>query len=460
MGEREILIGRALDSDALVDSRAVMEWGIRGDLKGEELLKMPPGAHRMAETSLWSLEASPEELRKHWQAVLASGETDMRTLDHLMMLWVRSDPDGAVAFAKGGDQEFRCLWALAKMDPERALAVMDPKDLNVVSTLLRAIGQTNPEYAMKLREEYPNHVWHDVVRGIVDGLFDADPEGALNYAVSEGVGDNEKFRLWAARDSKRAFDWAVENRSFAAHLLGDLVPLFMEGDPGYFQVRIERLPAGDLKSKLVAAQLKYLARDDPQAAIALADAQDGKVSQRVSRIEIGKGLVGTSPDLAKEVLGSLFEDEPYGPESSLWGRDWIRTLVDQDPQGILELAKEKGEWDDPMRANYLEMAAMKQWASRDHDGVEEWLGKQAKGEHWDWLASDLVDDQLGHSSTDYASLLSISSGIGQKELEEGMTRRVISEWHQRKPEEVKAYFEQSEVLPRQVEFYQKLTGEK
>lgn len=439
-----------------IDQGAVLEWGISGDLVSEELLELPPGGHRMAETTLWSLQASPEKLREHWEAVMAAGEADGRELDHLMMLWVRRDPEGALEHTKGGEQEFRCLWGLAKLDSERALAEVDPKSLYNMTILLRGIGQTNPEFAMALREQYPNHTWHMVVQGIVDGLFDDDPEGALNYAISEGVGDNEKYRMWATRDPIRAFNWGLANEEFAGHLLDELLPVFLAEDENHVNGEIDRLPTGEFKLELIAARAKLLAGTDPDSALQLVEDQEGSLGKKAVRNAIGEAVVHKDPVLAREILGFLFEDEPHRTSSDLFRRNWVNTLIDEDPMGVLELAKEKGGSETPGRANYLETGALKEWAKRDHDGAVDWLADQAEGEHRDRLSSALVNFQLERNIQDYSSLLDLMDGMKDREGQRGLAGRILRNWKRSDAKGMEAYFESENPGSEYSELYQEM----
>lgn len=91
----------------------------------------------------------------------------------------------------------------------------------------------------------------------------------------------------------------------------------------------------------------------------------------------------------------------------------------------LEVAKEMDAWDDPIRANYLETGVLKEWVESDHEKAIEWINDQARGEHRDWLSSEVVDLQLGRDFKDYAELFGLLGGMENEEHQEGMAGKVL-----------------------------------
>ncbi|MFT6239136.1 MAG: hypothetical protein ACJAQT_001214 [Akkermansiaceae bacterium] len=74
------------DAVTLNEFEPSQQWGLCGDLRSEELLALPPGATRYAETALWALSATPAELAElaaHWDRLAAPDSPDLREINNL-----------------------------------------------------------------------------------------------------------------------------------------------------------------------------------------------------------------------------------------------------------------------------------------------------------------------------------------------------------------------------------------
>lgn len=438
------------NSDALVS----LSWDLRGNLTGDELLALPHGGRLLAEMNLWSFKATPAELAAHWDKVIASGETDMNTLDQLMSLWVRRDPKGALAHCRGGDQEYRCFWALARVDPQMALDAVDPKDSRLLSSVLRAIGQNDPDYAKSLLEKYPDHNSYTVVQGISDGLADTDPAAAVAYSALQEHFETDRLRWWLAKDPQAAFAWSIENPSLASSTLGELVPLLMESDPGYFASQIASLPTGKMKLDLLKAQAKYLADQDPRQAFALADSQEGP-PRRALMEAMGESLVGEHPDLAHDLLGKLLkENDSSQMRARTVSLDWVGNLIERDPLAVLAATRDPDSASGNETLGMAERQVFSKWTSQDAGRSEDFVRGQAPGARRDILLDLYLDSRYHEKNLDYNHLIDLSENFAGELSKSYTTRRLLQSWNGRSPDGLKAFLESSRATPAQREIYE------
>ena len=325
----------------------------------------------MAELSLWSTKAEPDELAAHWDRLMESGEKDMNVLDHYAILWARRDPDGAHAHLKGGDEEYRILWAIARIDAEKALALVDPDNRKCLSKIIRAIGQTNPDYAMTLRDQYPHHDSHDSSSGIADGLKDIDPALAVEFAAREEYFDSDHFRWWIAKDPKAAFAWGLKNKGLVSSSLSSLVPMLLEKDPEYFAQQIQGIPTGKLKLEMLKAQANYLAGRDPQEALAFADSQEGP--SRVALMHsVGGALVQNQPEQAHLLFKTFLKEDLEQKSYALAGKEWVKRLIEHDPEGVLASAQEMAPSEEG-KIGGVEASVFREWMTLDAEASREWI---------------------------------------------------------------------------------------
>ena len=437
-----------------VDSLVSLSWDLRGDLGSEELLELPYGGRLMAEMSLWSAKAEPDELIAHWERLKETGEKDMNVLDHFAILWARRDPDGAFAHLQGSDEEFRILWAIARIDAGKALGLVDPSNRKSLSKVLRAIGQTDPEYAMTLLEQYPNHDAHDSSQGIADGLKDIDPALAVEFSAKQAYFDSDHFRWWVAKDPKAAFAWGLKNKALASSALSSLVPMLLEQDPEYFAQEIQDIPTGKLKLDMLKAQAKHLAQSDPQKALAFADRQEGR--SRVSLMHsVGDALVRDRPGKAHELFETFLKEELAPSARSLTYQDWVKRLIEQDPRAVLATAQELASADQESGES-IEGEVVRQWMKIDDEASREWIKEQDPGPQRDRYLGSYIQTNQYRSNADYEELINLSVEISDEEQRGQSSSRIIKRWYGVDPDGLKNFMESPQASPADMEFYRNL----
>lgn len=441
-------------SNAGSDSLISLSWELRGNLTSEDLLALPHGGRLLAEMTLWSFTATPAELAEHWDRVIASGEKDMNTLDQLMTLWVRRDPQGALEHCRGGDQEYRAYWSLARVDPQLALDTVDPKNSRLLSMVLRAIGQADPDYAMTLIEQYPDHNSYTVVQGISDGLGDSDPAAAVAYSALQENFEEDRLRWWLAKDPHAAFAWSLDHQTLAADTVGSLVPLLMEQDPDHFASQIAGLPTGKFKLDLLKAQAKYLASQDPEQALAFADTHEGP--SRLALMEaMGEPFVSERPELAHDLLKTLLKEEEG---SRLLGRtiyiDWVSSLIEQDPLTVLATAREVSPALEEGLLSSGEGQAFGKWSEIDAAASEDWLRSQDAGPRRDGLLSLQLNSQIHQQNADYENLVELSDHFDDPGQRNQSLNQVLQLWNNREPEKLKSFIDSPQSTAAQREAYQ------
>lgn len=347
-----------------------LQWGLNGDLKSADLLKLPNGARRDAETVLWALNATPAELAAHWDRLLAS-EGSWSDGQQFMMIWVEKDPLGALAHTEGTAFKWLFYQSYARSDQERALALIKEKDPDYYGAVLGSIGKDDPDRAMELIATIgmPGRDTFGIFREMVEGYFKRDPEEALDFVEDKhlhGEG-NEYFRRWADQDPRAAFAWGLENRAFEIY---GTMSLFKRNDPVYVASEIDRLPTGSFKNKMLSWQAGFLAQKDPRKAIALAESQPGRGKGELLN-KIGEALVRRDPETSMEVLGKIFDSGQleYDEGMSPLDNDWVLQLIDQDAHGVLELAEKA----DRETGGNLSEETLKEWLNVDAPSAAAYL---------------------------------------------------------------------------------------
>lgn len=458
-----------------------LSWGIRGNLTSSEIADLPLGAHRTAEFTLWSFNATSDELAAHWDQVIASGVKDMHTLDHLMTLWTRRHPEGALVHFDSTDQEYRFWWALGRSEEGKslALALIDHRNKNF-SALLRGIAYNDPDFARATLDENPRLNRNSVMTGVFESIFETDPAAAFDLAVKEGLDEWKQLNRWAARQPHEAFTWALKNQHLAQHdlfgpdqgksIVPDLVAIIMEKDPAFATSAIAELPTGSLKISLLGAQAKHLAASNPTEALAFANSHQGQTRHTLLR-EIANGTAQSNPTIALNILNTLVSDdassqgkvtieypggETHIPGTGIWKQGFVDTLLTHDPDSVMALASTIEQSQE--EASYRQTANLLfyRWQGADPQNAESWLSRQPAGEGRDQILDPWI--KLAHQGyqADFPNLLSLSKLHSQEEKRSSNNSLIISSWLQRSPPEAAAFFNSNEASNAQKATYQKL----
>jgi hypothetical protein len=320
------------------EGQPLLSWKIRDDLGSAELLALPAGAARLANTALWALSATNEELAAHWRLLTTSGYLDYRELQQIMAIWVSRDPDAAFAQIRGGKWEATFFLALAKDDPKKAISLIDPKKSYYQYTL-GVIAESDPEFVLGLHDEAWN-LANNVGKGVAAGLFKKDPAAALDflepYRLFMPNNEAELLLRWATSDPLQALSWGLKTQSWGT---GRIMPLLVKDHSDLLISEFSNLPTGRFKNQSLVQLAGLLASLDPQKALKLAEAQAGRGKMDLLS-SIGTEIVTNDAPMAKEILGRIFEvnasENDHGRPMEL--PPWTSTLINSEPAAILEMA--------------------------------------------------------------------------------------------------------------------------
>jgi len=409
----------------------------------------------------------------------------MYTLDHLATLWVRRHLDAALSHLKGSDQEYRFWWALGRVDKAKGLDLINPSDHENFEVLLRGIAYDDPEFVLATLDENPDLGRGYAIIGVFDGLIESDPAAAFDLAAREDLHDWSKMNQWAARDPQKAFAWAVENHhrtlgkyNNRKNLVPDLVGIIMEKDPEFATATIDALPTGSLKKSLLGAQAKFLATQNPDEALQLANSNEGQVRQHLLQ-EIANGTARSNPDVALGILETIVKEDlsvsqriqATSPGGVMWSRghqiwreDFTKTLLNHDPDAVMALAKQADlvtrndhplNRETPTYTGKNVTDVFHQWQSTNPESAHSWISRQPMDEDRDRIL-DASITSINHR-TNFASLLKLSQLHSREEKRADHDGQIVGEWHSRTPAEAASYFNSDQATPRQRAIYQMIT---
>lgn len=356
--------------------------------------------------------------------------------------------------------------ALARHDPQKALAQVDPKNGHHLAKVISAIGTEDPDLAISYFENSSEYYRKFAIGGIITGLFKRDHAEALNFAYKHR---SEKYNFtlgqhlqkWAAHDPNQAFAWALAHPETHKNHLARLAPILLNCDPEFFAQEFEKFPTGEVRTQLLQAQATHLAQIDPRSALTLADRQSPDLREILLK-EIGKSVIHEHPDLALEILSRIVtQDIDQAPAPSLkkpkvgtppiWTSDWVKTVVQAYPQSVMEFANAADSQPDTFPTNSVN--AMKAWLKEDTTSARNWLIGQAPGHLRDHLTSQTTHYLVDHDFQNYPSNLALPNQIQNPELRQQTLNNFFNIWLYNNEEGLENYLKDNTLTPEQQKAY-------
>ncbi len=312
--------------------------------------------------ALWLVDADAGDFEACWRILNAKPELEVRTIDLLFLRWTAVDPHGAIAAASGGKHAHIPWWAWAKNEPRRAFDYAREHQPDQLAAVLRGIGQTEPELAMRLLDEHPELKNSEHHHGILDGLSRHDPEAAVKYHAQLGSYYYSKpLEAWLREDPHAALKWFQENRGIDRHgMVSQNIREALEREhPELLPELAVSLPPGVLRRELEAASFRQLALDDPDAALALARQSPSERIAVDGLSQVALSVLSDDPGRALEIFGEILKKggdpshgvrikTPDGRSSSSGGGVFptlIQRIADIDPEGAITVAFGNSGWD-------------------------------------------------------------------------------------------------------------------
>lgn len=444
-------------------------WRSNEPLVAADLQALPAEARRQAELYLFLQRATPQELIDHWNVLLQDKDAIEESLADFASLWVERDPENALAHLSKSRFQDLYWWTFGRHDPQKALAQVDPEDAELFAKVLAAAGSVDPDLALSFFSDDLKGDRDVALGGIIAGLFERDPEEALDFAFQHRSRFNyhlgDHLDRWALQDPRRAFAWALAHPEIQKDHLSSLGPILLNHDPDFFSQEFAKLPTGKPKAELLEAQAIHLAHSDPQAALSFADQQSPLVKNHILQ-EIGATVIRDNPDLALEVLSTLVT-HASGPSShfeiaypgglqpfssdDVWNSDWAKSLAASNPETVMEFTTAAD-----MRAGAPATNSsdpLRIWLDVDPGAARSWLAEQAPGEVRDYLNLHAANQLGGRDPSNIPSHLALPDQIQSSELRQDAFNDLFKAWEYGHSEGLQNYLKDHALTPEQQKAY-------
>lgn len=343
----------------------------------EELLALPAFECR-DRLAVWLASATAQEiaaLAKEWKL---RGTLENSPAEPLLYLrWAELDPKAMIAFERTvqNGSALKSYAAWAHVDPEAAFAAaLKEKGSNEpASQVVASIGQSDPAKARALLAQYPNLRNKVALEGITEGMsrtdFKAAAEASMRGLGSEGMG--MPVREWARAEPQEALAWA-RSITVPSRQLSALRRIFYEWEsthPELIGPVIQSLPPSKYRESFYENHAEFLARTDPDAAIAWALTAEAPGLQASSLIEAATAVASRDPARAEEILRRDDCRQALAKEGSTRSNA-MEALARADPARAMALTES-------LPGKPEQGAVFGIWLSADFDAAARWLDSTA-----------------------------------------------------------------------------------
>jgi hypothetical protein len=364
-------------------------WGLSGGLELADLMALPAGMLRRMETAMWVGRARPEELAEWWSALVAENPQDWGLLDLLMIRWMELAPDEALAVVAGTPEEYLAWMAWGRINPRLAAREAEARGSGFLWRVLQGAGYGDPVTARELLAEYPAFGYPAVKNAIQQGLKNLGWLEALEFAY-----DGKLLESWAAHEPEKAYEWALKHDAKISQETWRNLGANHGNDPDRFNKILETIPSGQMRQRLMLAQVEFLAARDLDAAISFAQSADSPMLRNRLLAALGQELTVRDPQRSFELFREFTESgginsgmqvmHPNGssffPNTDTPEREWLRSLIKQNPQAAYDLTRETNLSRERV---YLHWQVSDLWLSEDRHGFAAHLHEQPPGVHRD-----------------------------------------------------------------------------
>ena len=215
---------------------------------------------------------------------------------------------------------------------------------------------------------------------------------------------------------------------------------------------LKDLPTGGLRAALATEYVKHLADQDMDKALAFARSEKGLGVRTGLMAALGERLAFHDPARSLALLRETITErqtanaEDNGLNRHMAGgnavNEWREHLMGTHPEQIVDMAVELSD-----DANHQDaLSAMSDWMNRDEAAYAEWLINQQPGEIRDHGAQALVNQLMGHNSSNYGTPPDFESALGWAAAINAETRMnqalrdVVRAWITRDPFGAETYF--------------------
>jgi hypothetical protein len=279
--------------------------------------------------------------------------------------YARSDPDAALAWARGFDSPIldRVLWVVAERDPARAvemaLAMESASERLQAMQALLYNGQVDP-------------------RAFADRVLALPDSGLRDQAVQMLAG------VWISRDADAAFDWLVGNAvRIGVGSFTELAQQLGYHDPIAAARVANRIPSNARGAWIQGVASSY-GRADPQGALAWIEQFEGTPGYDVAVSELVQTAAAHDPQAAARLLASV-SDPSRGYRGAAGSVAYY--LARQNPAAAAQWAL---DLDDAQAREVAIGAVARQWAEANAPAARNWAMSLPQGEVRDAALTSLL----------------------------------------------------------------------
>lgn len=248
----------------------------------------------------WIDSLAPDEFEAAVARFRSLGITEARMGEYAMLLtaWAEIDPTAALAYTtkntRGGPATSTVLAAWAGRDPEAAIAWAEAnhegEDANPYMVgIIRALAETNPTRATELLQGLPfGSERGEALTAMIPHLLKMGPDSAKSWIANltdERLRDGATARFaeeMAKTDPAGTASWLLSNLGEAStRSVDEVYEQWAKADKSAAMASFNQLPAGDARSRALRGLVTIEARENPQAAAALMDANPTDVDDRM-----------------------------------------------------------------------------------------------------------------------------------------------------------------------------------
>lgn len=409
----------------------------------------------------WLSGAGEQDIAAYWNGYRIGGNPKSWIVDLVFIHWTRLDPQGAIAAAVGTPDAMCPWWAWSANDPGAALAAAIGGTPKMLERVAVGIGRFHPDWLLEHLDEIPEVARKVALIAFKEQNGAEDPLKSLEFMRENGLGhDAGTFKKLARKDPWKAMDWLGQNPSMLVDYeskknpLDILVETMLSEHPDDLERIAAQLPSGLVKRKMEAAAFEQLLADDPEAAIARANATESNVIAAERFAKIGVSLAKTDPDQAFGILEKFWGDSPAGGSLPSGSYDLIRAeypggvsdlgsasigvdelqraLVESDPERLMRTALASGRSISSITSD---------WAGHDVVSYARWADRQTDPAIRGPAVSTLIDRLEGMGNFSEAVDWARASGPGQ----DGKLSDIFRTWARTDPGYAASWLESSDL---------------
>ena len=422
-----------------------------------ESIKSAPSDELYSRLALWLMTADETDIAAYWDHFLTVEERPRQIFDLIMIGWTRVNPEGAIAATKGTEHEHYAWWAWACHDPDRALEVVMETDPSNAGNVSWGLGEFHPKWVRENWDMIPSSQRSNSLAGISKWAPTDDPMATAEFQIKNGmVPSVGALRYLVRQDPEAAYSWFEKNAKSLGSRYGQSDSAFRsigaalaKDAPEVLEKVIAESSTATSRFHLESAAFEQSLKDDPDAALASAQANSNPEFAAHFMSQAGLKLVNSDPERAFQVAAKILEtsDKAFAPlvlekdgKNTYLGnnqaRNFVSALAQHDPKRTVEEIIAPLDWEQGRRiAGEVSVA----WASQDPEGMQEWL-KNNEPPTAQILSSTLVESYL--QTQRFEEALNFVNGYAKKHG--ANLQSTYQRWLAHNPAEAKQWLDSSD----------------